>query len=34
MWFVKVRRAQNDQDFETWKQGGGGNYFECYGQHR
>ena len=22
MWFVKVRRAQNDQDFETWKQGG------------
>ena len=27
-WYSKARRAQNNQDFETWVEGGGGSDIE------
>jgi len=27
-WFIKARRAQSVEDFETWNEGGGGSYIE------
>jgi len=28
LWYTKARRAQNDQDYETWIEGGGNADYE------
>ena len=28
LWFNKSRRAQTNEDYETWVEGGGGSNFE------
>jgi len=31
LWFTKVKRAQNVDDFETWQDGGGNADLKCDG---